>query len=70
MKKEQKASQTKHLEDALFTNPIASNTDTTGYVPVIPNDKDTAENLSEMMNVPVSMPPKTSIKNKTEHKKR
>jgi len=62
MKKKRNTNDTQHLEDAFLTNPIASNTDTTGYVPVLPADRDNAENISEMMNVPVSMPPKTSIK--------
>ena len=58
MKHKRNTNDTKHLEDAFLTTPIASNTDTTGYVPTLPLDTDSAENLEEMMNVPVSRPTK------------
>ncbi len=56
MKQKRTANNTQHLEDAFLTNPIASNTDTTGYVPTLPEDDNKADNIEKMMSVPVSKP--------------
>ncbi len=56
MKKQNQNNDTKHLEDALFNNPVVSATDTTGYVPTLPYTDEKADNISEMMSVPVSPP--------------
>lgn len=43
-----------HLEEAFFNNPVASVNDRTGYVRTPPADKDGAENLAELLSVPVT----------------
>ncbi|MBR5313799.1 MAG: hypothetical protein IKU45_00105, partial [Clostridia bacterium] len=45
---------TKHLEDAMFKNRIASSTDCTGYMVTLPESNEEAENISDMFNVPTS----------------
>ncbi|NLK39843.1 MAG: hypothetical protein GX303_06345 [Clostridiales bacterium] len=43
-----------HLEDAFFNNPVASATDRTGYVVTPVGNSEEAENLAQMMSVPVT----------------
>lgn len=54
--KKTNATNTKHLEDALFKTPPASANDYTGYVPSSPENIEKCENLSDLMNVPTSGP--------------
>ncbi len=58
MKQSKSKNDTSHLENAFMTNPVVSTTDTTGYVPTLPLETEKAENLEELMNVPVSKPTK------------
>ncbi len=58
MKQNKNKNDTRHLENAFMTNPVVSTTDTTGYVPTLPLEADKAENLEELMSVPVSKPTK------------
>lgn len=41
-------------EDAFLTNPIASNQDTTGFVPTVPLDEDEAMAYKDIRHVPVT----------------
>lgn len=41
-------------EDAFLTNPIASNQDTTGFVPTIPQDEYEARSYKDIRYVPVT----------------
>ena len=43
-----------HLEEAFFNNPVASSNDRTGYVNTPPASHEEAEDLSKLLNVPVS----------------
>ncbi len=41
-------------EKAMFYNPCVCTTETTGYVQQIPEDKENAESLSDITEVPVA----------------
>ena len=46
----------KHLEKAMFDNPIASSNDCTGFMNTPPQTDEKADNMSDLLNVPTSHP--------------
>lgn len=50
----EKKSKDAHLEEAFFNNPVASATDRTGYVVTPVSNAEEAENLAQIMSVPVT----------------
>ncbi|MBE6718127.1 MAG: hypothetical protein E7574_02580 [Ruminococcaceae bacterium] len=48
----------KHLEEAMFINRAASVNDCTGLMNTPPKTHEKSENLSELLNVPTSVPSK------------
>lgn len=68
MEKKKKSYLTSNPEDALFTNPVASSNDCTGYINTLPESEEEAESYSDLLNVPVTHSKKlyTPPKNKRE----
>lgn len=56
-KKTKTQNNTKHLEDAIYKTPPASATDWTGYNSYNSASEEEYENISDMMNVPISPQP-------------
>ena len=52
--KKKKIDLSDYSKDAFLTNPVASAQEWTGYVPLIPDQKPAAQNVADMMDVPVS----------------
>ena len=49
---------TKHLENAMFVNRVASVNDCTGLMNTPPKTDEKSDNMSELLNVPTSVPSK------------
>lgn len=53
-KKTKTSKDLKHLEDAMLSNPVSSANDCTGFVNTLPENNETADALSDLLNVPTS----------------